>query len=301
MPQLLAHRSGIKDPANADDWKKLIQSVRPLNNIMQVRPCVSEIFLTKKRTNTQKLNYSNISYVIAGAILEKVTKKTWEKLMSENIFIPLEMTSAGFGSPANENLQNPDQPWGHKKEKVAEQINIIPTYDDNPELLGPAVSIHCSIKDWLKYIKINIDGANGRNTKILPADAFKILRQTRSWVTGLMDRTNVIQACGRSGDNTAFLVIVPKLESAIVFVTNCQSYDNQNALIADVIELNMDRIHSKLSRLNIEQEKILWSWNKKELDKERFRMFTEKDNSRSDAKKNGYGPGAMVIYKDRTK
>ena len=43
--------------------------------------------------------YSNLAFVIAGAMAEKVTGKTWEALMQERLFEPLGMSSAGFGPP----------------------------------------------------------------------------------------------------------------------------------------------------------------------------------------------------------
>jgi len=38
-----------------------------------------------------------LGYVIVGAMIEKVTKSSWEKEIQKEIFGPLGMTSAGFG------------------------------------------------------------------------------------------------------------------------------------------------------------------------------------------------------------
>lgn len=43
--------------------------------------------------------YSNLGYMVAGAMAEKKTGKSWEALMQEKLFKPLGMTSAGFGFP----------------------------------------------------------------------------------------------------------------------------------------------------------------------------------------------------------
>ena len=43
--------------------------------------------------------YSNLSYVVAAAMAEKLTGQDWESLMRERLFTPLGMFRAGFGSP----------------------------------------------------------------------------------------------------------------------------------------------------------------------------------------------------------
>ena len=58
------------------------------------------------------LNIANVAgYLIAGAIAEAVTGKSWEALMAERLFVPLGMASADFGPP--ENLETNSQPHGH--------------------------------------------------------------------------------------------------------------------------------------------------------------------------------------------
>lgn len=97
--------------------------------------------------------YSNAGFAIAGAMLEKVTGESWRRLMQRKIFQPLGMKSAGFRAPASVNTI--DQPWGH-------QTNSTPVkpgpYADNPDALGPAGTIHCSILDWAKYVHYHLSG-----------------------------------------------------------------------------------------------------------------------------------------------
>jgi len=45
--------------------------------------------------------YSNVGYSIAAAVEEKVTGKSWEDLMTNMLFKPLGMTTAGFGPMAS--------------------------------------------------------------------------------------------------------------------------------------------------------------------------------------------------------
>lgn len=93
--------------------------------------------------------YSNLAYMVAGAMAERVTEKSWEALMDERLFTPLGMTSAGFGTPGTPNRV--DQPWGHRRDSARRWI---PGQFDNAPALGPAGTVHLSIEDWAKFIRL---------------------------------------------------------------------------------------------------------------------------------------------------
>ena len=93
--------------------------------------------------------YSNLGYVIAGAMAEKLTGKSWETLMKERLFTPLGMTTAGFGAPGTPGTV--DQPWGHRRD---ENGVWSPRQFDNASVLGPAGTVHLSIEDWAKFIAL---------------------------------------------------------------------------------------------------------------------------------------------------
>jgi CubicO group peptidase (beta-lactamase class C family) len=98
--------------------------------------------------------YENGNYIIAGAMLENLFAQSWESLMTQHLFGPLNMTTAGFGSPA---AGNQPQPWGHYESSGA----YVPTLGDNPAALGPAGTVHASLADWAKFIRLYLDGSEG--------------------------------------------------------------------------------------------------------------------------------------------
>ena len=91
--------------------------------------------------------YSNLSYVVAGAMAERLTGKSWETLMEERIFGPLGMATAGFGVPGSPGAV--DQPWGHRRGQGGAWV---PNQRVNNPALGPAGTVHSSIEDWAKFI-----------------------------------------------------------------------------------------------------------------------------------------------------
>ena len=93
--------------------------------------------------------YSNLAYMIAGAMAERLTGKSWEALMEEHLFAPLGITTAGFGPPGT--IGTVDQPWGHYWNELGV---LTPIQHDNADALGPAGRVHISIEDWAKFIAL---------------------------------------------------------------------------------------------------------------------------------------------------
>jgi CubicO group peptidase (beta-lactamase class C family) len=48
----------------------------------------------------ERVHYSNSGYILAGAMIEKATKRSIEDLWEDRIFDPLGISSAGYGPPA---------------------------------------------------------------------------------------------------------------------------------------------------------------------------------------------------------
>jgi len=120
--------------------------------------------------------YSNVGYVIAGAVAEKVTGKSWEDLMTNMLFKPLGMTTAGFGPMASGIDVN--EPW--QSIYIGGHIVSIPPDSVSQgafpfvPVLYPAGFVHLSVPDWAKFVTMHLEGENGGST-LLSADNFKIL------------------------------------------------------------------------------------------------------------------------------
>ncbi|MBO0719668.1 MAG: beta-lactamase family protein [Blastocatellia bacterium] len=152
---LLSHRAGL--PANLN-WSSF---ARPGKSLKEQRAAVIEEVATIKLNSDPgaKFEYSNLGYVVAGAIAEKISGKSWEELMRKIIFDPLGMKSAGFGG-----LGTPgkiDQPWPHRPDGQPMEKNGPEV--DNPAVLGPAGTVHCTLSDWSKFIADQLRGARGQN------------------------------------------------------------------------------------------------------------------------------------------
>jgi CubicO group peptidase (beta-lactamase class C family) len=113
-----------------------------------------------------KLIYSNNGYIVAAAMLERRTGKSWEELITRYVFGPLGLTSAGFGPPGGS--PGDDQPWGHS---LGQSNTRIALRLDNPVAFGPAGRVHISLPDWLTYLRAHSD----RNPAFLSPESWKRL------------------------------------------------------------------------------------------------------------------------------
>ena len=152
--------------------------------------------------------YSNQGYAIAGVMLENVTQTPWETLLQEKVFQPLAMKTGAFGVPGV--LGAVDEPWGH--EFKAEKW--IPKQEDNPPAIGPAGTVHASVRDIARYATTHLRGDRGLQTPILNHGAWQKLHQAwqgqdyaLGWVVkeGAWTRG---KALWHNGSNTMFYMVV---------------------------------------------------------------------------------------------
>lgn len=221
LRQLLTHRGGL--PANVN-YLEIQKEAH--NDLILARQIVMERVLAEPPAITPgDYLYSNVGYVIAGHMTEKVTGQVWEEQMKDKIFAPLQMFTAGFGAPDDLNVHS--QPWGHRENGTS----VKPGYgSDNPETLGPAGTVHSSILDWAKYISLQLLGAEGKPTFLTessyitlqtpapnppPEYAMGWAVATRPWAKGTVLHHN--------GSNTYWYAVVwiaPHINTAIMVICN---------------------------------------------------------------------------------
>ena len=64
--------------------------------------------------------YSIGAFTVAAVMLEQATGRTFEQLMTEELFTPLGMEGCGFGPTTTDPSLPPVQPWGH----ISDQVGI---------------------------------------------------------------------------------------------------------------------------------------------------------------------------------
>jgi len=231
--ELLTHRAGIV--ANAENWWTHGEMELTKRRLLIVQENLKKTSSIKRGS----YHYSNMGYLIASCMAEKISGLSWESLMQKRIFEPLGMSSAGFGPPGT--IGKTDQPWGHSKPKKKWQ----PRQFDNAEALGPAGRVHCTIADWAKFIAIQLP--SGKNVGLSSKTLDKLITPTGTYAGGwiVTDRpwANGI-ALTHTGSNTMWYAVVwvaPKLDRSFLVVTNSRGENSHricDQMIGKLIQIN---------------------------------------------------------------
>jgi len=216
LGQVLSHRAGLIENL---DWNALSAS----GSLPEQRLAAVQLALTKPAYAPGAFHYANTDYVVAAAILEKISGKSWEELIRERIFQPLGMTSAGFGGTGT--VGQIDQPWPHLETGAPAPING--PLADNPALINPAGRVHATMTDWAKFLEDQLRGGEGMKA-LLPNEIYTAIQTARGDSYGygwaVVDRPWAGgKALTHSGSNTMnFCVcwLAPNRNFGILVVTN---------------------------------------------------------------------------------
>jgi CubicO group peptidase (beta-lactamase class C family) len=220
VAQLLSHYAGL--PANLA-WRQIAQSAAalPEQRLNALKIAAMTTLTSKPGT---KFEYSNLGYVLAGAIAERAGRKPWEELMRDIIFKPLGMTTCGFGGVGTPGTI--DQPWPHIANGEPTASNGPAT--DNAPVLGPAGTVHCSIADWSKFIADQLRGERGAGA-LVKTDTYKALHTPRfggnyAFGWGVASRVwaggTVWQHSGSNTMNFCVVWVAPLRDVAVLAVIN---------------------------------------------------------------------------------
>jgi CubicO group peptidase (beta-lactamase class C family) len=145
MRQLMSHTSGaIPNPP----WN---QFAGPIEDAVSIRRSLLHWMVERplREKSVGQFEYSNLGYAILGHAIERIRGHAWEEEIRQRLFDPLGMKSAGFGPPSKFVA---DAPWGHN---MAFGFSVS-TDADNPPALGPAGTVHASMQDWIKYLRVHL-------------------------------------------------------------------------------------------------------------------------------------------------
>lgn len=230
LEQLLSHRAGLPTIPPLPLWLKLVghEGSRDAREML-----LSNGWLKAKPASPpgSKWEYSNAGFMLAGLMAERAADKDWEALIREQLFEPLGMKTAGFGAPGS--ADKVDQPRGHNAFGFAMKPG---KGADNPRGLGPAGTVHCSLRDWSKFIALHLQGARGE-CRLLTAESFQRLHSPQpiddkagyalGWVVSQREWADG-SVLMHNGSNTMWFSVVwiaPKRGFAVMAVTNLGGKD----------------------------------------------------------------------------
>ena len=202
---------------------------------------LAKYFLTQNPMQSENgLTPSNADYILAGLMLERVTKKPFKKLVVD--FGKTQGIAFGFDYP---NLSDTLQPWGH-------DINLKPLPpSDNYKLnwLLSAGNINVSLTDYLKFIQLQLKGLRGQ-TNILTSQTFeKLLFSLPTFSFGWFNKLDTVtnyHIAYNEGNAGAFITqvqIIKETGKAFIIFTNSASTETNEG-----VTILIDQLKSKYGR-----------------------------------------------------
>jgi D-alanyl-D-alanine carboxypeptidase len=248
VTRLLSHTAGLPSLTDEKDLPEFLAVIRSADGVTAQRAAVARHYLAlPPASNAGEFEYSNLGYIIAGAIAEARTGKAWEDLVREQVFEPLGIRNAGFGAPGTPGRF--DEPCGHHE--VAGKLVPLDPADpdsDNPPALGPAGTINIGLGDWLLFAQDQLDGAHGHG-KLLKPETYRTLQTPVSgnyalgWGAKLAPdgALLLLTHTGSNGSWLADIRIMPKHDMIFLVVTNVDDEAGEQA-VRDIRKPLSDRL-----------------------------------------------------------
>ena len=172
LEQLLSHSSGMPEDKIPLTEKLFLElCTRENDNLSDTRYWMMSRWVSQPVAAAPRMrySYSNMGYIMAGAMMEKVSGRSWEELVIEKIFVPLRLRTAGFGPQSSPGMI--DAPLPHKVVDGRPKPMMAGPFADNPPVIGPAGSVHMSLQDFARWASWNA-GAGKRAPQLVPAAMF---------------------------------------------------------------------------------------------------------------------------------
>jgi D-alanyl-D-alanine carboxypeptidase len=210
VDDLMRHKAGLTDAAMPSPN---VARADPRSAVEQ-RAAVVESALSIPPAGTKgAFAYANVNYVLVGAAIERISRKSWEEMMASELFQPLGLTTAGFGAPPSGN-GSMDNAWGNRVGPDGTLTMVDPESpgSDNPPLLGPAGRAHMTLADYATFVRAMIGGGPegwlrperiGVLTTPLPGDGYSMgwIARPEAWAGDTM-------TIAHEGSNTLWHAIV---------------------------------------------------------------------------------------------
>jgi len=150
LTQLLSHTSGLPGDTDEIAMEAFMSGSKPGNLDAQRYWLLQQAAPRKLASRPgERWSYANLGYVFIGAILERVSGKTWEELVVTRVFDALNLKTAGLGPQSS--LGRVDAPLGHDMQDGKLFAYFAGPNGDNPEAIGPAGTAHLSVLDFAAW------------------------------------------------------------------------------------------------------------------------------------------------------
>ncbi len=223
LQDLLSHKAGIQPFQGENDPP--IPNFKGTNS--QKRKQFGQFVLTLdpvKPSDEHPFIYSNAGYTLATLMMEKVTGKSWEQLVDKIFNLDLKL-NVKLSWPEN---QKQKDTWGHSFEN--DSLRPIPsTINYHLDYTEPAGDINIKLKDYIKFIQLNLKGLNDEDN-YLKASTYKFIHKgvknySMGWFNVYENNNELSTHSGTAGTYYSLIHIDRIRAKAYIIFTN--SYNQE--------------------------------------------------------------------------
>jgi CubicO group peptidase (beta-lactamase class C family) len=192
--------------------------------------------LDVERAPGERFEYSNLNFIVLGAVLEAVTGRSWHELVHERIFRPLGMSDShtDHGHARQAGMTELHRMWFGAP--VAQQPWFAPG-------LAPTGGVVASASDMASYLRMLLASGEGAGARVLSAEAVTHLlmpasppgrsrllsadfefRYGEGWFVGPLGvASDARWHLGNLPSFAAWMVLLPETQQAVVLLINANS------------------------------------------------------------------------------
>ncbi|MBC8985136.1 serine hydrolase [Pedobacter sp. N36a] len=176
LRDMMSHRTGLArfdmswymfNTPSVDDLLKRIQYMVPTTGLRE------------------KWQYNNFMYMAQGAVVSKLTGKTWADQINEKIFRPLGMTHSN--TSLAELLKSKEVSLGYGV-KDDQSLDLLDYYDISG--MAPAGAINSNVNDMAKWMMAWVNNGKYESKEIIPADFRKQAISSQAIMDGGLPEKN---------------------------------------------------------------------------------------------------------------
>ena len=223
LGQLLSHTGGLI--RELPSFREQRWFINDSSLTEQRRQWTIEMLNTESNIEIGAHSYSNAGYVIAGHMLEAVTNMSWEDLMRQSLFEPLQMNNTSFGEPDIDGTL--EQPRGHIFQNNRWENRLFSQGAVNPPVMAPAAYVGLDMTSMANYLIAQLSGARGGDN-VIHASSYQTLHSpvdqgyAMGWYEMQRDFTTskLLYHNGTNGFWTAQMWLIPDEDIALFAVSN---------------------------------------------------------------------------------
>ena len=285
VADLLAHRMGIETFQGDFLWSESdLTTDELLQRWAKIKPAYG------LRTG---FRYSNFGYLVAGKVIEQVSKQSWQKFIVSHILQPLEMKHTQVYIDSAQRQHN--RAKGH----TLQQGKLIRLPENSGQFIQPFGGIYSTAEDMAKWLIANANKGKVNGKQILPKEAFETVHTPhnvigRSYMpNGVVSLLNyglgwdmrnycnkeVISHGGAYAGHVSMMGFLPEEQLGFVILTNSDANELTEALKWQVIDAYLGRpfFHYSDSMFRfVEQQR---QWEADEMEKRKAALRSKEKTS----------------------